>query len=157
MIAALIAGCGLGPEPLGAGAWVELAGVDPLAAHRPADPDCEFGWWVEDGVLEVDTGLCGYLALEQPLVNDLWPGEALSAVFAHDDLVAAGPARAHAALLIDGALRWELELELPQADGVHAVEIAIEAHVPSGASVLFHLHNHGANNYRLFPLERREP
>ncbi len=156
MIAVLLAGCGLGAEPLQSDAWVVLEEGDPFEEHRPAEPDCAFGWWVEDEVVEVDTGLCGYLAIEQALANDLWPGERISSVFAHDALVADGPASTHAALVLGGRMVWELELAIPQADGVHPIEFSVQDPLPAGTRAVFHLHNHGANNYRLFPLERSD-
>ena len=77
---------------------------------------------------------------------------------AHDDLVAPEDAEVHAALSIDGELFWEVRLAIDAGTGREAhLEVAtVELVEPivEGASVVFHLHNHGQNSYNLVDVRR---
>jgi len=140
------AGC-VQPELLVDDGWA-VGTVDP--GDDPAPP-CEQGWWVEEGLLEVDTGLCDHLLVSQPLGHALLPGDVLSATLAHDFLTADDPAVGHVVIGLDGVSMWELEVPIPGAADAHPVQIPIAERVPAGTELSVHLHNHGANNWRLTP------
>lgn len=126
------------------------ADVDPLAGHRPTQIDCGIaGWYLENGYLEIDTNFCNYLALRQPSRAPIHEGAKLRLGFYHFDLVAPEQALAHVALLVDGQLLWEQEVEIPGPAMVYEHEFVAPHSAPAGAELVFHLHNHGQNTWTL--------
>jgi hypothetical protein len=144
---AVLAGC-VQPTLLVDDGWGP-ATADPVPEHAPTDADCAFGWWVEEGLLEVDTGLCGYLTVGQPIGHPLNAGDVLTATLVHDALVAPEPAEAHVAVGLDGRLLWEATVAIPSSATVRGLELVVDERTPAGAELTLHLHNHGANNWRM--------
>lgn len=132
-------------------AWTQLdAAGDPLADHRPSIVECGLGgWYLEDETLEIDTNLCNYLALAQPSLAAITEGRTLRIEFYYFNLVAPEPALAHVAVLVDGQLLWEDEIEIPGDAQVVELEIDSPLSAPIGAELVFHLHNHGQNTWVL--------
>ncbi|NVB38664.1 hypothetical protein G6O69_12555 [Pseudenhygromyxa sp. WMMC2535] len=132
-------------------AWAVLdAEADPLADHRPETIECPLGAWREEyGELEVQTGVCNYLALGQGSLVDLEVGDQVVVDLWHDALDAAEPAVAHVALLVDGEIIGEQEVDIPSAAQVLRFEWEASAAISAGAPVVFHLHNHGYNAWTL--------
>jgi hypothetical protein len=129
--------------------WAE-ADEDPLAAHRPADVNCGIaGWYLEFEKLEVDTNYCNYLALRQPALVPIEQGRGVQLGLYHFNLTAPEPAVAHVAVLVDGQILWEAEIDIPGSAAVHRHEFAAPFSAPAGAEVVFHLHNHGQNTWAL--------
>ncbi len=135
-----------------AAAWraPEEGAVDPLASHRPEGATCsEAGWQVEGSALELDTGLCSYVWLTQPLLAAVPEGGLVSGSLWHLDLTAEEPAVAHAAILADGEVVWELEVDVPSAADVHELAFFADRALLPGVEVSIHLHNHGQNTWNL--------
>lgn len=132
-------------------AWTQIdAAGDPLAEHRPTAVECGLGgWYLEDESLEVDTNLCNYLALAQPSLATITEGRGVRLGFYYFNLVAPDPALAHIAMLVDGQLLWEREVEIPGDAQVLELEFESPLSAPLGAEVVFHLHNHGQNTWVL--------
>ena len=143
-------------------ALVELDGfetveaiADPLADHRPAQIVCPpAAWGVEDGALEVQTGVCNYLALSQATEVDLALGDALTVDLWHGDLDAAEPARAHFAVLLDGVVIAEYAVAIPSEAAAIQLRWRADAPVPAGAELGLHLHNHGYNAWSIVNIEK---
>lgn len=159
-VVATTLGCGSGesaeekaPEPMARAADFVLLGEaeDPLAAHRPQEVTCSelTGWGVEDDVLEVDTTRCNYLAVGAPARIDVAAGRTLTTQVAYFELTAPEPAMAHVALLVNGRTLWEREVAVPGPADVISVTAELAEDVAAGAPVVWHLHNHGRNNWRL--------
>jgi hypothetical protein len=128
------------------------ADADPLADHRPEPVDCDPAAWkleLESSSLEVDTNFCNYLAVAQPSLRSLEQGQLVHVIFYHFDLVAPEPAVAHVAILIDGQLLWEQDIAIPGDVNVFDEAFASPITAEVGSQVVFHLHNHGPNAYRL--------
>lgn len=64
----------------------------------------------------------------------------------------AAPHEAHVALWIDEAVVWEVTLRIPGPARFHQIEVPLDDGAASGSRLGLHLHNHGANSYRLLPL-----
>jgi hypothetical protein len=128
-------------------AWTVLdASADPLADHRPALVDCPVGAWAtEFGQLEVQTGVCNYLALASPTLLALAPGDRVIVDLWHDTLDAPTPATGHVAVLLGDARIGEAEVAIPSAAAVFRFELEIDEPVPAGTLLVLHLHNHGFN------------
>ncbi|MFV8755656.1 hypothetical protein ACNOYE_34325 [Nannocystaceae bacterium ST9] len=136
-------------------AWTVLdASEDPLADHRPDLVDCPVGAWAtEFGQLEVQTGVCNYLALATPTLLALAPGDRVIVDLWHDTLDAPTPASGHVAVLLGGALVGEAEVVIPSAAAVFRFELEIDEPVPAGTPVVLHLHNHGFNAWTFVNLD----
>jgi hypothetical protein len=130
--------------------WTLDTTADPFPAHRTETHSCDpVGVVVEDGLLEVDTGTCGYAVLSQPALVALHPGDVLEVLLYHSRLIAEAEAEGHVALTVGGALLWELTVPIPSASEVHIAEVVVSAEADAGAQVLLHLHNHGSNAWNL--------
>ena len=135
--------------------WVPVAAADdPLAAHQPGVVDCPVSaWGLENGALEVETGVCNYLSLAQPSLVGVAKGDSLRLVLWHQQLRYEEPARAHVALALAGEVLWQETVAIPNDGGFYDVELTAPADIPEGSTVNFHLHNHGYNSWTLLAVE----
>ncbi len=111
-------------------------------------------WTIEGATVEIDTGACPLAVLEQPLLDDVQPGDTLELVFWHSQLVAEEEAEAHLALLVDGTVIYERLVPIPSDPEAYTEEITGVSAEP-GDLLQVHLHNHGANAWNLLHLERQ--
>ena len=140
-------------------AWVDTPEAsDPLADHRPPMLDCGIAaWFLEAGdtVLEMDTGVCDYMSLEQPMLVGVEEGQTLGLEMFHFDLTAPEPAEAHIALLLGETVVWERVIPIPGGPGgsapaeVWQETFSSEVSAPAGTPLRLHLHNHGQNTWNL--------
>lgn len=127
---------------------------DPFIAHRPVEVRCaDAGWEVEADSLEVNTGECHYLVVEQPLLRAIEAGAPLCVTLWHQALYAEEPALAHAAVAIGGEVVWEREAVIPGPSNIWRDEVVAPRAFDVGERVVFHLHNHGANTWNLGSIE----
>ncbi len=165
LLAASVGGCGQPvdetTEPTAAVALVDhaawsVATSDPLAAHRPADAGCESGsHYVEDDALEVQTGYCNYLILEQASLAAVRTGDQLELLMVHADLDAPEAAELHIALLWDDAIAWEHTSTIPGPAQAFDRDWLAPADRPLGSKLVLHLHNHGFNSYKFVSFDVR--
>lgn len=128
---------------------------DSLAEHAPHEIVCsEEGVSVEESVLDVDTGQCSYLSVSQPLLHALAAGSTIHLRLFHLSLF--DPmhevSRAHAAVSIGGDILWQRWVEIPAAASLYDERVRLSSDYSAGAPVVFHLHNHGANEWKLLDL-----
>lgn len=159
------ADAGLAPGPDGGGAgprglldhaaWGPApAEADAFPEHRPDPVVCDEASLFENlGVLEVETDLCNYVSLVQPIARRLDPGDRIRFAFWHLQLFAAEPAEAHLALLIGGELITEYRVPIPSGAYIETRELIVPRALAAGASAQLHLHNHGQNHWRIGPVE----
>ena len=153
-------------------AWEPLDELlDPLADHRPDTVECGVaGWYLEneDREVEIDTNFCNYLALRQPSLQAIRPGQVLRVNFYHFDLVAPEPAQGHLQLSVDGQVIWDYVVEIAEdptgeTNGARAPAVFAEEAViadfcaPEGAEVVLHVHNHGQNTWALRDVQVSRP
>lgn len=134
-------------------------GDDPLRAHRPETVDCNplTGWYIESvsadsNVLEANTGVCNYLALQEPAATSAAPGDVLFTELSYFDLTAPSPSEAHVALSVDDLVIWETTIPIPSDADVRELEIPLTVPVAEGELIRIHLHNHGQNSWNLSPI-----
>ena len=126
-----------------------------MSAHRPEELACEeWAYRPEDGAFEVDTGVCNYLSVEQPSLAAIRQGDIVDIALWHQSLVAPS-GQAHLAILIGGDLIWEKTVDIPSYPAAYSPQIAALRAYPTGTPIVFHLHNHGSNNWQLLHLKRR--
>ncbi|MEM7676461.1 MAG: hypothetical protein AAF449_10705 [Myxococcota bacterium] len=151
----LAASCGSVDEPVNgpiavASAWIERTGEDPFLSHRPVEVRCpRAGWQIEGESLEVNTGECNYLLVEQPLLQDVPQGATIVVNLWHQVLHAPTAATGHAALAVDGQVLWERSVPIPNSGAVWRDETSASRPLRAGTPIVFHLHNHGANSWNL--------
>lgn len=140
-------------------AWAAMGpDDDPFVDHRPSTVDCPGQAWGTEGLtFEIDTGLCDYLTVSQPLAVALSPDHVVAITVGHFPLVALEPAEAHAALVIDGEVIWEVTVPIPAESGVYEATWTPPRPISAGAPFVLHLHNHGSNDWFLATLARRSP
>lgn len=137
--------------------YADLAG-DPLASHQPAEIRCGLtGFYPERGELELDTGGCNYLYLEQPAPRAVPAGSALQLVLRHFDLAAPEPAQAHVAILFGDSVQWETTIDVPGAANAYEVTWHSSEALEPLSPIRVHLHNHGQNTWILSSLSALLP
>ena len=123
---------------------------DPLASEAPVDAVCDpYAVVFEDPHLEVDTRACSYAVLEQPALTTAARGERLTGAIWHLGLIAELPATAHIALAVGGSVIWEQWIDIPSPPTAWELDVPFQSNVEQGAAIVLHLHNHGANQWRV--------
>ncbi len=150
----LLLGCG-SPPPSGPiialDAFELLSGEDdPFADHRPEGQPCGGGGWgIEAGVFEVETDICSYATFTQPLLRDVPSGEELRITLWHLGLFADPPAEGHVLLAVNDLKLFEVLPSIPSSAEIWDEVVVPDEDLLQGAPLLFHIHNHGANSWRL--------
>lgn len=138
--------------------WAPLTADDDPFADRPAEVECpDYGAQTEDGIFEVETDVCRYGSFAQPLPVALRPGDVVEATVWHLQLWAPERAQGHVALQLGDRLLWEERPTIPGNEAVYLVEVPVEQDWPAGTPLVFHVHNHGANSWRVLDVTARRP
>jgi len=125
---------------------------DPFVEDPEAAPAClGAGFRLETDTqwLEFDTGQCNWVTLTGSALFSVSEGQMLQLEFSHYNLEAAAPALAELKLSFPDCDVWAKQLSIPGAAAVYKEQFASHCALEVGASVLFHLHNHGQNTYQL--------
>lgn len=138
------------------GDWRRVeAGADPFA-DRPAQAECpDHGATAEDGRFEVETDICRYGTFAHTVDVELLPGDTIEATVWHLELWAPERAEGHVALRLGDRLLWEARVPIPGQEAVYPVSVTLEDGAPAGSVLYFHVHNHGANSWRLLDVQAR--
>ena len=128
---------------------VELE-ADILKEHQPEEIECDISAFsLEIDQLEIQTDLCNYAAIEFETQKDILAGTTIEALVLHTGLWALEEAEAHFAFYINDDLLWEEYSPIPADTEFFFMEKMIQTDIPMGATIYFHLHNHGANDWKL--------
>lgn len=120
-----------------------------LVGDRPATVDCEFGWGLEDGVFEVDSGLCNWGAFVQPSLEPIAAGDQIEVIVLHDALFSEEDgSTAHIAVAVGETVVWDTTVMIPAPQGLLRPAVLAPSDAPVGTPIHVHVHNHGYNNYR---------
>jgi hypothetical protein len=134
---------------------------DPFQSWAETDVDCNSlaAFYPEDAALELDTGRCNFVTVEQSLPVALPQGAELQVELVHYDLVAPEPATARAAIAFESAgdgpsdaglvTSWEREVAIPAPADIIVESFSTNRSLSAGDRILFHLQNHGQNTWRL--------
>lgn len=134
---------------------------DPFKGLATEEVVCpEGGFKVEgegaDQILEIDTGICNFVTLEQPLPRSLRAGDTLEWTLWHLTLVYLEPAEAYVALTIDDELLWERTMPIPSPAAAYSQDLTMPRDFDAGVAIRVHLHNHGNNSWRFHKLSVKE-
>lgn len=134
--------------------WERVSAEDDPAGDRPADVSCLpeattvelLGTEVTYGV---ETAHCNYLAVEQRTLVAVPAGATIAVRLWHFALSAKEPAQAHARVLVAGRVVLDEIVPIPSDGGLVTAELIADQPLAVGATVHFHLHNHGENTWAL--------
>lgn len=134
--------------------------LDPTPEHAPAQVDCGPGTYRVEGSppflsFEVNTGVCNYLIASQPLLRQLREGQILEGNVWHLDLDATLPGPSHASVSIDGVVLWEVTVNVPSKAQLYPIAQVAPRDFAPGVPVVFHLHNHGTNEWTIQSIKAR--
>lgn len=127
--------------------------ADPFG-DLPDAPCADSAWGLEDGLFEIATDGCGALSVVQPSLVAVRAGDRVHVVAWHLGLYAPEPAEAHVGLALGEAVLWEARVPVPSAEAFFDETVTVGADAPEGTPLTLHLHNHGANSWRLLTVER---
>lgn len=131
--------------------------TDPLISHQPDVIECSpASFRIESEQLEVETDLCNYALVNFSLLQDVPKGTPADLLLLHTGLWAEEPATAHVALLINDVVFWEQEEPIPASAEFFFYEGEFPVDAQEGDTVQLHIHNHGANDWRLGYFRRIE-
>jgi hypothetical protein len=130
---------------------------DPSAGETPPLP-CErdtFGEELLGGelVFFVRTERCASLTVRQASRSALRAGETLQVRVYHFPLTAPVDGSARLIVQIGETVVWERELPIPSPAAEITETWEVDQDYPAGAPVLFHVNNHGNNEYTLIGLD----
>ena len=142
-----------------ANAWELVEGAeDPFDDLRTGDEFCLPGAArVEDDGVELSTGLCSFQTLRQASRVEVGPGDTVGLTFYHFNLVSPEPAEGYAAIQVGESRIWEYATPIPADANYLDLSLPVEVEASAGTPVYLHVHNHGANTWKLVRLERLEP
>ena len=137
--------------------WIDITQftiADPLndifPDHQPDEIDCTAnGFQVELDQLEIQTDICNNAIVEWTTQYYIPTGTNFEALVLHTGLWAPEDGNAHFALSIDGELFWEEFPVIPSNTEFFFYEAKWPEQVFPGTTVQLHLHNHGANDWKL--------
>lgn len=132
---------------------------DPFSADKADDAVCDsLGYVTEDYEGEqaffVDTEACDYLTVEQPALSSVAVDDTLHLRLYHFELTAPDSGQAHLAVAFGQRTVWEQRVDIPAGAELVDVTWQAEEAVHEGDPVLFHVNNHGDNNYVLIELSK---
>jgi hypothetical protein len=131
--------------------WTEVAReADPFVSDPTQAPACVgSGFFVEDDWVEIDTGLCNWVTLEAGGRFQVARQQQLRLVVSHYDLSASEPGEASLRVQFGACEVWQKFVAIPSPAAVYSEELASPCGLEQGGTLLFHLHNHGQNNWQL--------
>ena len=71
----------------------------------------------------------------------------------HGTLAAAEPATGHMSIWIGEEEIWRIEPDIPSESVIYEEELRAPADTPQGTLIRLHVHNHGANSWRMGRLQ----
>jgi hypothetical protein len=114
------------------------------------------GFFVEEfgaeSSLSVGTLYCDYLSAAQPSLVDIAKGDEIVLRLWQYTLTAPEGAELHLGLYVGDERPWEARVTIPRESGLITAKWRAKRDVPMGTRIVFHLHNHGDNQYNLLEL-----
>jgi hypothetical protein len=130
--------------------WSLVDAAEDPVPDRPDGTACpERALVVEAGYLELDTAACGWITAMAPARHGTTLGDPLQVFAFHTALVAEETAEAVFSLYAEDTLLWEQRMTIPASGGFFEDEVILPRDLDAGTPLYVHVHNHGANSYRL--------
>jgi hypothetical protein len=135
---------------------------DPYPDHKPEDFECPpTAFRIESNQLEVEMDICNYAHLVFESNQKVKAGREIEILILHTGLWAEQAALAHAVIShLDKEDRthilFEEEPQIPAQAEFFFHEIKLEETIEKGDTFHLHLHNHGANDWRLGYIQKKD-
>ena len=130
----------------------ELDPYEPLREGRTRCGVTDMG--EEYGGIEISTTRCGHMTLTQPILSDLQAGDLLEIVVWHSPLVSETPAQGLMSVDLEEVTLWSETLLIPNVARSWTLTLEVTESFARGASMFFHVQNHGTNAYTLLSVKR---
>ncbi|MCG8555998.1 MAG: hypothetical protein MJD61_12035 [Proteobacteria bacterium] len=142
--------------------WRPASSAEDPSSHRPSSIACDrrsYGREILAGeeAFFVKTDKCNYMAARQSTIVDIRKGDRIKLRLWHFRLTAPPGARVHSALWIGDHVVLDKHLPIPRKSGLISKTWIAPQDIAAGAQVLFHIHNHGDNEYDLVELSTGSP
>lgn len=137
--------------------WVATAPEkDPFRALWPelGAERCQgdFAWHLDKDALELDTEICNFITLEQPMLASIRKGDMLKLGLWHVDLYSDKDVEAVVTIRAGETNLWSKTIPIPSRANYYEPRFEAPADIAQGATLSFHLHNHGLNSWYLLYL-----
>ena len=118
--------------------------------HRPEVIDCPASAVrMELDQLEILTDVCNYAVIGFELLVELPKAQIIDGLVLHSGLFSLEEGGAHFAISIGDELFWSFEESIPSDAEFYYHEAPVAQHHNVGEVVTVHLHNHGANDWKI--------
>ena len=104
--------------------------------------------------VEVKTGPCSYITLEQAMRSDLREGDQVEIRVWHYFLDELYASEAHVVLQTGDTVLWAEKISLPTDGGIVKGIVTATEDVSADAPLYFHIRNHGRNSWHLLEVNR---
>ena len=142
-------------EVIASSQWEHVArDEDPFVVKFPESvTECvATGIDVSEGLLDIDTDYCSFVTARTQLTDEIREGEKVQLTFWHLALVANEPAEGVMVLRVGDDDLFNLTFEIPRKEKVYYPTTQATRSYPAGTPVLLHIHNHGANTWKVYQL-----
>ncbi|MBM76223.1 MAG: hypothetical protein CMK59_12540 [Proteobacteria bacterium] len=146
------------PELVDLNAWrIGNPQSDPFPEHIPEEVICPLtAFRMELEQLEVQMGLCNYAHLVFELNQDLPKNTNTELLILHTGLWAEEAALAHISWGFESDILWEANPPVPSQAEFFFIEHKTTKAYSKGELIHLHLHNHGANDWKVGYFKRSE-
>ena len=162
----LLLGCG-GKSDTSIGVFKEIIDLEswtladpttaPFPSHQPDEINCtNSAFEIESSQLEVSTDRCNYISIDFEALQTVPMGTSVKSLILHTGLWAPEPGEAHVAWVFNDTVFWELSPEIPASTEFYFHEAELPVTITQGDIVHFHLHNHGANDWKVAEFQRQD-
>jgi hypothetical protein len=159
------AGCDLTPLdcdaylPFPEDECIDIRGTEPcIAALIPEQLDTFCVLAVYTRMPNPSEPLCNWITLEQPSLRDIRAGDRVEIRMRHNQLTAPVPGEARMMFAIGGELALDYDVPIPWSESVFPKATwTAPRDFPEGTQLLFHVDNHGQNEYMLIEARILEP
>jgi hypothetical protein len=111
----------------------------------------------EDTSLTVNTNVCGWATISEPLSDDFAIGQSMFARLFYFQQIAPGIADAHVLVTVAGQTVFQKTLPLPQPSTLIAEDFKSPVAGKKGDPLLWHIDNHGVNTWNILELSKTTP
>ena len=131
------------------GECVVLAGTSCVASHVPECLDSFTVMAVYTRMPNPAMPLCNWITLEQPSLRAIRAGDEVEIRMRHSQLTAPVPGDARMMFVVGDSVALEYEVLIPSDFQFPSETWVADKDYPAGTQLLFHVDNHGSNEYML--------
>jgi len=163
----------LGPPPADAECMLEPIGcpqypwpadecvtIDPAECIAAYVPECEQSMTVLSVYTRMPddrVNLCNWITLTQPSLRDIRAGDQVEVRTFHDALTAPVPGEARMTFVVEDQITFDFRELIPSPSAFESQTWIADKDYPAGTPLLWHVNNHGRNEYMLIEVNVCNP